>query len=201
AARALHWYSDAATHRHPWVEVFGLGVAAARAAGRPSDEVALLNFTGWALYLCAERYDEARKVLEEALALAARIGDRREQAWATVYLASIALRTGDVVHSTGLARQAVDIFATLEFAPGSESALNVLGAGLSTLGRATEALEIHRQVLLSYQRRRARGAASTEVGEAMTTIRAARDLASVGRLAEAEATFTAAQELSRRCGI
>lgn len=201
ATRALHWYSDAATHRHPWVEVFGLGVAAAQAADQPSDEVVLRNFTGWALYFCAERYDDARAVFRQARAQAEQLGDDREQAWAMAYLAAIALRTSEPDEAVALSRRAAAIFSELGFAIGTESALGVLGAGLSALGRCAEALEIHRAALRSYQQRRATGAASTEVGEAMTTMSIAQDLAGLGRLADAEATMSAAQVLFRNCDM
>jgi DNA-binding XRE family transcriptional regulator/tetratricopeptide (TPR) repeat protein len=201
ATRALHWYSDTATHRHPWTEVFELGVASAEAAGSPADEVVLRNFLGWALYLCAERYSEARATLWRSLAQARDLGDRREEAWALTYLAAIDLRTGRPEQVPAPSRQAAALFTELGYVQGEETAQSVLAAGLAALGQGEQALRIHRMVLKSYQRRRSLGAASTEPGEAGTTLAIAQDLAGLGRYSEAARMYAEARELFRRAGM
>lgn len=146
-ARAMHWYSDAATHRHPWHEVFSLGVDAARALGRRHDEAALLNFLGWALYLCQDRNSDGLAVFRRALALAREIGDRREEAWALAFSAAIGTRTGDAAGATRLARQAIGIFADIGYAAGQHIALAIFGGARAALGDYPEALRAHLRYL------------------------------------------------------
>jgi tetratricopeptide (TPR) repeat protein len=196
----MHWYSDIATHRHPWAEVFSLGVAAARAVGSRPDEVVLLNFTGWALYLCAERYPEAAAIHSQALDLARELGDRREEAWALTYLSTIGLRTGQLAGVAERAGQAATIFREIGFTIGEEVALRVRGSGLAAHDRYAEALEIHQSVLASYRRRRALGAPGTEGGEATVLLWIAGDLVGLGRVAEAVREYAAARTLFRRTG-
>lgn len=200
ATRALHWYSDGAAHRHPWAEVFALGADAAQEVGDAESEAVLRNFTAWALYLCLERYDDAHRELDRALAVARSSDITREEAWALTYRSAVALRTGVTADHLPAAEQAVAIFADLGHELGHESALTVLGLLLGELGRYAEALDLHRQVDASYRRRRSRGAVGTDVGEAYTGLAMAGDLAGLGRTAEAATVYARTRRGFRHIG-
>ncbi|MEV0610994.1 helix-turn-helix domain-containing protein [Polymorphospora rubra] len=199
-ARSLHWYSDANSHRHPWDEIFALGAAAARAAGRPRDEAVLLNFLGWAHYFCRDRNAEARTVLDRALELARRIGDRREEAWALTYSAAVLVRTGHAAAALAPCRRAVDLFRQVGYALGAHCAASAQGAALAALGRYAEAADLHREVLAFYRRDNGltrTGAAVTQ-GAAMISLGGA--LAGLGRWREAADEFDRARRTFDRCG-
>ncbi|BCJ69209.1 ATP-binding protein [Polymorphospora rubra] len=199
-ARSLHWYSDANSHRHPWDEIFALGAAAARSAGRPRDEAVLLNFLGWAHYFCRDRNAEARTVLDRALELARRIGDRREEAWALTYCAAVLVRTGHAAAALDPCRRAVGLFRQAGYALGEHCAASAQGAALAALGRYAEAADLHREVLAFYRRDNGltrTGAAVTQ-GAAMISLGGA--LAGLGRWREAADEFDRARRTFDRCG-
>ncbi|GAA1763060.1 ATP-binding protein [Luedemannella helvata] len=200
-ARAMHWYSDAATHRHPWHEVFSLGVDAARALGRRHDEAALLNFLGWALYLCQDRNEDGLAVHRRALALAREIGDRREEAWALAYSAAIGIRTGDPEGATRLARQAVRIFDEIGYAMGQHIALAILGGARAALGDFPSAMRAHLRYL-AYARNPSAGLTPTGalVWQASGAMSLGADLAGLGHWRAAADRYDEAHALYRRTG-
>jgi transcriptional regulator with XRE-family HTH domain/tetratricopeptide (TPR) repeat protein len=199
-ARALHWYSDATTHRHPWDEIFSLGVAAARAAGNRSDEAVLLNFLGWARYFCRDRNADGLAAHAEALAVARAIGNRREEAWALTYTASIHVRTGRTGEAVAPARRAIILFARDGYPLGENSARTVLGIALAHKGRHTEALDLHREVLAFYRGGAGLTTTGAQVAQASALMCLAEDLAGLGRLADAAATVTEAEDIFARTG-
>ncbi|GAA2184969.1 ATP-binding protein [Micromonospora lupini] len=198
--RALHWYSDANSHRHSWDEIFSLGVAAARAAGSPRDEAVLLNFLGWARYFCRDRNTDGLAALDRALELAQRIGDRREEAWALTYTAAIFIRIGRGGAAVDHCRRAVGLFREIGYALGEHSAASALGGALATLGRFTEAAELHGDVLAFYVQGNGLSRTGAVVAQAGAMMSLGADLAGMGRWRNAADEYARARRLFNRCG-
>jgi tetratricopeptide (TPR) repeat protein/transcriptional regulator with XRE-family HTH domain/DNA polymerase III delta prime subunit len=146
-AKALHWYSDGRIQQLPWDEVAGLALIAARTLGSPHEEAAMLNSLGWARYYCLGDNEAGRAVLEEALALALRIGDRREQTWALGYLGAVLMRLGRPQEALAHIRRSVAMSGELGFWLGQGTIRNALGQILCAVGRPDEGLAVHRAVL------------------------------------------------------
>ncbi|GAA4899650.1 ATP-binding protein [Streptomonospora salina] len=146
-AEAMHWYSDSRVYQRPWEQVFRLGAEAARALGSRRDEAVLLNFLGWAQYVCLDRNEEGLATHGEALSIAVEVGDRHEQAWAHAYMSMELLRLGRPSEALSHSREAAAISAEFEFFDIQMSARNGLGRVLHALGRYEEALEVHRALL------------------------------------------------------
>jgi tetratricopeptide (TPR) repeat protein len=199
-ARALHWYSDANSHRHSWDEIFSLGVAAAQAAGSPRDEAVLLNFLGWARYFCRDRNTQGLAALGRALELARQIGDRREEAWALTYTAAILIRIGRGGSAIDHCRRAVGLFREIGYALGEHSAASAQGGALAALGRFAEAAELHRDVLAFYGRGNGLSRTGTAVARAGAMMSLGADLAGMGRWREAADEYGRARRVFNRCG-
>ncbi|MFI2710562.1 ATP-binding protein [Micromonospora sp. NPDC018662] len=199
-ARALHWYSDANSHRHSWDEIFSLGLAAAQAAGSPHDEAVLLNFLGWARYFCRDRNTDGLAAFGRALDLARRIEDRREEAWALTYIAAIQVRTGRGGPAVDHSRRAVGLFRQLGYALGEHSAASVQGAALAALGRFAEAAELHRDVLAFYGRGSGLSRTGAAVARAGAMMSLGADLAGMGRWRDAANQYARARRVFQRCG-
>lgn len=197
--RALHWYSDAASHRHAWDEIFSLGVTAAQAAGRTQDEATLLNFLGWARLVCRERFTEALAALDRALLLARRIGDRREEAWALTYTAAIRVRSGRAEPALTPCRRAAELFREIGYALGEHAARNVEGSALTMLGRHAEAARLHRAVLEFYRQGNGLSRTGALVAQANAMVCLGRDLAGLGRWREAADEYQRAAAVFRSC--
>lgn len=197
--RALHWYSDATSHRHSWDEIFSLGVTAARALGSVRDEAVLLNFLGWARYYCRDRNSDGLAALERALELARRIGDRREEAWALTYSASIFVRSGRAVFAVDSSRQAVALFRQVGYELGEACAANVQGTALGALGRYAEAAELHRDVLEFYRRGSGLSSTGAMIAQAATMMCLGSDLAGEQIWSEAAGEYARARALFRQC--
>ncbi|GAA4545234.1 helix-turn-helix domain-containing protein [Amycolatopsis samaneae] len=93
--RALHWFSYVRLRPHPWPELFGLGLSAARAADSPAEEVALRDLLRWALAHRAGHGRGALPVREPAFELTGAIGDRPEETWAKGHRVAVPLRLGE----------------------------------------------------------------------------------------------------------
>lgn len=199
-ARALHWYSDAASHRHAWDEIFSLAVTAAQAAGRTEDEAVLLNFLGWARLVCRRRYDDALAALDRALALAQRIGDRREEAWALAYSASVFVRSGRAEQAVAPCRRAAGLFREVGYALGEYAARNVEGSALAALGRHAEAARLHRGVLDFYRQDNGLSSTGASVARATAMLCLGRDLAGLARWRQAAAEYRRAAAVFGGCG-
>lgn len=154
-AEAMHWYSDFRQQQQPWDDVFLLGVAAARELGDRHAEVKLLNFVGWARYMCLQDSEGGLAAHEEALALAREIGDRREETWALGYLGGVLMRLGRPQEALEHIRPAAAVSAELGFWAGQGPIRNALGQVLGAVGRPEEALAVHREVLADTELRRA----------------------------------------------
>ncbi|MEJ3749276.1 helix-turn-helix domain-containing protein [Actinomycetes bacterium KLBMP 9797] len=199
-ARALHWYSDANSHRHSWDEIFSLGVTAAQAAGSPRDEAVLLNFLGWARYFCRDRNTDGLAALDRALELARRIGDRREEAWALTYTAAILIRIGSGGSAIDHCRRAVGLFREIGYPLGEHSAVSAQGSALAALGRFAEAAELHREVLAFYGRGNGLSRTGTAVARAGAMMSLGADLAGMGRWRDAADEYARARREFHRCG-
>jgi diguanylate cyclase (GGDEF)-like protein len=178
-AWSMHWYSDVRWSRSEWREIFGLGVAAARATGDRAAECVLVDYLAWA-YTTQDRPAEAEPLLQEALELARAVGNRTEEGWALLYLGNCKIRTDRAGEARSPYAQAVAIFRELDFVTGLSIALSHLGEAYRLGGELTEAL--------SYQDQAAAVATKIDnfVGQGLSTFRAGQILAAMGR-AEAAA--------------
>ncbi|WP_236794172.1 helix-turn-helix transcriptional regulator [Amycolatopsis sp. GM8] len=146
-AEAMHWYSDVRQRQYPWDEVFELGVAAARELVDRHAEAKLLNFVGWARYMCLLDAESALARHEEALALAREIGNRAEETWALAYLGAVLMRLGRAQEALEHIRPAAAASVEMGFWSAHWSIRAGLGQVLRALGKAEEALAVHRQIL------------------------------------------------------
>jgi len=151
-AGAMHWFSDA-NQQYPWADIFGWGVAAARAVGDRHAEAALLNFLGWAQGAFLGDPHLQRATHEQALATAVEIGDRREQAWALGYLGSVLTNLGQLLDALDHIRRSTELFTDLDYWPALNSTRNAEGRILRMLARYDGALAAHRAVLADLRRR------------------------------------------------
>ncbi len=197
--RALHWYSDMRIERCPWEEIFTLGVNAAQAIGSRHDEVVLLNFLGWAQYYCENRYNEALQTHQLAREGAQQIGDRREEAWATAYQASIHRRLGRLEEAARGAQKAVSLFAEAEYPMGEAVTRNLLGVILRSLGKPKEALKLHQRVLNYY--RQGNGVTVNKNAMIQTLLAIAEDLIDLHRWQDALKALDEAYRLSVEIGV
>lgn len=154
-AKAMHWYSDRRVYSVPWDQVFRLGAQAARVLGNRREEAVLLNFLGWAQYLCMNEYEAGLATNTEALTIAVEVDDRREQAWAHCYLGIELLHLNRPQEALEHARQAAALSHEFGFFEIRISAYNSYGKVLHALGRFDEALGIHRDLIAQLDRRRA----------------------------------------------
>ncbi|WP_236792956.1 tetratricopeptide repeat protein [Amycolatopsis sp. GM8] len=201
-ALAMHWYSDGRTQQRPWHEIFTLGLAAARALGRRREEAVLLDFVGWARYFCLGDNEGGLEAHQDALRIAGETGDRREQAWALAYLASVLMRIGRLDEALARARHAVGLARELEFWLGQGTIRNTLGAILRVHGRLDEALAVHRAVLADVESRY--GEANPEARRffhATTLFNLGVDLNASGGWQRAASTFREARSLFRQGGF
>jgi tetratricopeptide (TPR) repeat protein/transcriptional regulator with XRE-family HTH domain len=193
-AKAMHWYSDTRPFQRPWDELFGLGVASARALGCRADECLLLNFLGWAQYCCLGDFATALPTFEEAIAVATEIGDRREQTWAHAYLGTVLMRLGRAEEALGHARRACALSGAYDFWTTELSTRNRLAQILQALNRHTEALDVLQTVLADAEQRQ--DGAWPEMRRfmlAVVTEEVGRCLAGLGRWREAAAAYARAR--------
>lgn len=151
-AVALHWYSDGRSAQRPWWEIFTLGAAAASALGDAGAEAKLLNFVGWAANVCLGDHERAVVAHRRALDIAAGIGDRVEQTWASIYLGKVLRSTGKADEAFEFAKRGYELAGELPFWDGQTTARNVYGHALLNAGRHSEALAVHRAVLSDAER-------------------------------------------------
>jgi transcriptional regulator with XRE-family HTH domain/tetratricopeptide (TPR) repeat protein len=153
-AKAMHWYSDSQWMGLPWVDIFQLGVDAARALGDRRDEAKLENFVGWAQLVCDGDDVAAAASHERALAVATAADDRLEQTWAHAYLATARRRDNQLEDALEHVRRAGTLAGEFGFWTVQVSVRNRHGRILQALGRFSEALAVHRALLADADRRR-----------------------------------------------
>ncbi|WP_312867978.1 ATP-binding protein [Amycolatopsis pithecellobii] len=144
-AEAMEWFSQL-RRQHPWDEVFGLGLTAARDLGDRHAEAKLLNFTGWAQRACRQDAEAALVSHEKALSLARAIGDEQQETLALGHLGAVLRSLGRPGEALGYARMAASS-AKLRFWAWQGFVRNEFGQALSAAGRIEEALAVHREVL------------------------------------------------------
>ncbi|WP_166435877.1 ATP-binding protein [Cellulomonas shaoxiangyii] len=135
---AMHWYSDRHHAAEVWPQVFTLGVQAARAGGLRAHEAQQRNYLGWALHICAGRRTAAVAEHESARAIAREAGDRKEEAWALMYLSWLQVRE-EPDEAIARCRDAVRLMAGARHVQGTAHARFYLGVVLHEAGRFAEA--------------------------------------------------------------
>lgn len=146
-AQALFPYSWGRSQGRPWVEVFTLGVEAARRLGSPGEQVKLLNFAGTALSFSLGDHEEALTVHLEALKIVLEISDEVEEGRTRSHVARTLLRLGRAEEALGHAERAMELAPRIGLWEGQCMICNVMGSILTKLGRYEEALSAHRAVL------------------------------------------------------
>ncbi|MFJ9833381.1 helix-turn-helix domain-containing protein [Streptomyces sp. NPDC101169] len=147
-AEAMHWFSDLNQHWEQWVEVFQRSSDSARALGSRREEAVHLNYLAWAHNLCAHDPRAALVSADSALAAARDSDDGLQQGWALGYGAGALHRLGRLEEAHTRLREAAHRLAAQETGQArlaELSILNALGALLRQLGRAADALDIHRR--------------------------------------------------------
>ncbi|MGW2443411.1 ATP-binding protein [Streptomyces sp. NPDC001675] len=147
-AEAMHWFSDLNQHWEQWVEVFQRSSDSARALGSRREEAVHLNYLAWAHNLCAHDPRAALVSADSALAAARDSDDGLQQGWALGYGAGALHRLGRLEEAHTRLREAAHRLAAQETGQArlaELSILNALGALLRQLGRAEDALDIHRR--------------------------------------------------------
>jgi transcriptional regulator with XRE-family HTH domain len=184
-ALAMHWYSDTAVGSLPWADLFGLGVAAARALGREDEELALLNFVAWALY-ADWRLDEALDRLEHVRAWAERRGDALQECWAHGYTTRVLNRLARPREALAHGARATELAGAVPGAAVRHYALTGYAEALSGVGRPQVAAGLFEQVLADFEKPAGRFTQEYAVsGVSMTLIRYAQTLVELDRWAEA----------------
>ncbi|MYU23082.1 helix-turn-helix domain-containing protein [Streptomyces sp. SID8352] len=147
-AEAMHWFSDRAQEWEQWARVFLDSVAAARALGSRRDEAVHLNYLAWAYNLCVRDPASGLATARAALAVAREVGDLLQEGWAHGYGAGALQRLGRHEEAETWLEESADCHRRNP-APQARlaelSTLNALGAHLRSMGRAGEALDLHRR--------------------------------------------------------
>ncbi|WP_381556415.1 ATP-binding protein [Streptomyces eurythermus] len=190
-AEAMHWFSDLNQHWEQWVEVFRSSAASARALGSRREEAVHLNYLAWAYNLCVHDPRAALTSADAALTAARDCGDGLQEGWALGYGAGALGRLGRTEEARERLRGAARLLAAHP-SPQARLAeltvLNSLGTLLRQIGRAGEALDIHRR---SERICRAGVAGRTEevmaLYHAVARQQIGNDLAALERWQEAEA--------------
>ncbi|WP_111767022.1 helix-turn-helix domain-containing protein [Nakamurella deserti] len=144
---ALHWFSDRSYSDRTWYDVFRLGADAAIALGDPLLSAVHLNYLSWAESMCLGEHATAVATAERAAALARRIGDGRQEAWAWLYAAFAARRDGDGRTLRDNGDRAAALFRRVGDAEGWSQARLCSAAGRRMLGESTAALEVLAELL------------------------------------------------------
>jgi tetratricopeptide (TPR) repeat protein len=151
-AVAMHWYSDIQWMGLPWVEIFRLGVEAARGLGDRRAEAKLLNFVGWAESICLGDHRAALTAHERARTIAIATADRLEETWSHAYVGTTLTRLGRVEEALDPVRKACVLAEAFDFWAVQISVRDRLGRALQAVGRHEEALAVHRALLADADR-------------------------------------------------
>ncbi|GAA2215834.1 hypothetical protein GCM10009850_113020 [Nonomuraea monospora] len=146
-AESMHWFSDRWTHWGHWQEVFELSRRAAQALKEPGLEATHANYLSWALSTCEGRHEEGIRAALEALEVATKAGDVRQQGWALNYAAWAAKTLPDFERGAGYASRAATLFQQAGDMDGYPQAMGIWGECLHRLGRLDEALSQHLKLI------------------------------------------------------
>ncbi|MGP3952561.1 AfsR/SARP family transcriptional regulator [Streptomyces sp. 7N604] len=146
-ARAMHWYSDRVPRGVPWAELFASGAASARALGHADDEAVLLNFLGWAQLIPEGAAEAGLATHQQALALARRIGNVTEEAWALTYIAICLKMLDRPEEGLECAMQGVALFSGLDEPMGNYTSRSQVGQTLCAMERYDEAMDMFQEML------------------------------------------------------
>ncbi|MEV8095076.1 helix-turn-helix domain-containing protein [Kitasatospora sp. NPDC085879] len=151
-AEAVHWFSDRLMSWGIWEEVFQLSVDAARALGDRQAETVHVNYLAWTYVACLHSYRRGVELASEGLRLAQELGDREQQGWALVYLATGLRHLQRHHEALDALQRAADAFARIDnrsAAIGRLVALRGTATCLRESDRAEEAVGTRRRVLAS----------------------------------------------------
>ena len=149
-AEAMHWFSDTLLHWDAWVQVFELSVRSARALGDRRAEAVHLNNLAWAYLMCLHECERGLELAGEALALARRIENSQEQAWALTYCGSALRGLHRPQEAFTAYQRAAGVFAAEDTGTGLVGRLvatREAGSCQRESGQALEALTTHQRVL------------------------------------------------------
>ncbi|MFF9090930.1 ATP-binding protein [Streptomyces sp. NPDC014991] len=146
-AESLHWFSDQWIFWGHWPEVYATAVDCARVLGDPVLEATQLNYLAWARLLCEGRHRDSLTLSARALALAQVAADTTQQAWAHFYRAWALSSLSEYEAAADHMSRAGHLFASLEDAQGSLTALHGSAMILSSSGRNEEAAEAFQHAL------------------------------------------------------
>ncbi|WP_197367159.1 ATP-binding protein, partial [Streptomyces clavuligerus] len=149
-ALAMHWFSDLTQHWRQWVDVFGIGVDAARALGSPHEEATHLNYLAWAHNRCAHNPLAALEAADAALSVARACDDPLQTGWALGCGAGALRRLGRIDEAIARLDESADCHRdnlTLQGRLALLTTLNTLGEALRGHGRADQATAVHRRSL------------------------------------------------------
>ncbi|MFB7513195.1 NB-ARC domain-containing protein [Streptomyces sp. NPDC056144] len=202
ATHAMDWVCDLWAHWGHWPEVFRLGAEAAAALDDPYMRAFHLNCHSWALNTCEQRYEEAIEQAEEALTHARRAEDVHQQVSALVHAASGYRQLGDAARLAERSLAAIELAEAAGHYEVWPQAMRLYGSALRLLGRAGEALVLHRRVIAFLDAPDCPLSAHTAaIFRATATQAVGLDYAELGRWREAADHLRSAQIQSNRIGI
>ncbi|MFZ1398631.1 MAG: tetratricopeptide repeat protein [Candidatus Promineifilaceae bacterium] len=115
-------------------------------------------------------YQQARQLLEQALALARQIGDRYGEAWGLNWLSSVALAQGDAANALQLAKTAISVASDIDIQALTFGGVTKMGDALLAQGAFAEAAVYYHKAYTFYQ-------AANQMAEAALTLSALGDIA------------------------
>ncbi|HYQ63779.1 MAG TPA: NB-ARC domain-containing protein [Actinophytocola sp.] len=163
----VNWYADHWWFGLPWVEIFELGVVAARALGDRSNEAEMLNRVGWAHGVCLGDRSSSLARHEQALAVAVEVGDRFSQAEANAFIGTALMFLGRLEEALDHAGRAIELAEGFEFWTVELPIRHRYGRVLERLGRFAEALAVYRAVLADCE---AHGGSTSSRSRRMVTV-------------------------------
>ena len=191
--RAIHSYAGFRVDAPLWSEVFGHGVAAARAVGDQAQEAAQLNFFGATVGSVRGWQEEALNAHENAWRVAREAGSRSAAAWSLHHCGRMDLMLGRHVVAADRIRAALAEFDELDDVHGKHVSLSLLGMALHQLGLFDEAVAVHHRVVDFY---RSPDLAQYRNHLAVSLLRLADTLEALGEVAAAEAAYREAGQLA-----
>ncbi|MER5202392.1 helix-turn-helix domain-containing protein [Streptomyces sp. NPDC002825] len=201
-AYAMEWFCDLWVHWGHWPEVFRLAAEAATELDDPYMRAFHLSCLSWALNSCEQRYGEAVEQADEALRHARRAQDVHQQVSALVHAASGYRQLGDAHRLADRSLAAVELSEAAGHYAVWPQAMRLYGGALRSLGRAEEAVALHRRVIAFLDAPDCPVSGHVAgIFRAHTTQALGLDYAELGRWREAADHLRSAQVQSNRIGI